>query len=291
MNLTSYIAVVINAICVGGVYGLTSSAWSFQVGSLRFANFAYGASLMVSMYLTYYGLREWNLPWVVIILLVLAVNFLLGLFMRKTVLNTNDRGTQILCTTGFSLIMINLVTFICTAYPRNLSLVEKRLYLTPDISVGTIQLICFVLAAVILFSFQMYLQKTWTGRAIRAVVQNRSVATLMGINSNVILDVAFAISYMMIGISGIMMMLMFQAEPIAGEYMQTIAFIVCVSAGLGSLSGAFYTVIIVAIVSASINFFIGSKFHDPLLFAIFVIILIVRPYGIFNSKKNVARTL
>ena len=52
MNLTSYIAVVINAICVGGVYGLTSSAWSFQVGSLRFANFAYGASLMVSMYLT-----------------------------------------------------------------------------------------------------------------------------------------------------------------------------------------------------------------------------------------------
>ena len=73
--------------------------------------------------------------------------------------------------------------------------------------------------------------------------------------------------------------------------MQTIAFIVCVSAGLGSLSGAFYTGIIVAIVSASINFFIGSKFHDPLLFAIFVIILIVRPYGIFNSKKNVARTL
>lgn len=282
---------VINAICVGGVYGLTSSAWSFQVGSLRFANFAYGASLMVSMYLTYYGLREWNLPWAVIILLVLAANFLLGLVMRKTVLNTNDRGTQILCTTGFSLIMINLVTFICTAYPRNLSLVEKRLYLTPDISVGTIQLICFVLAAVILFSFQMYLQKTWTGRAIRAVVQNRSVATLMGINSNVILDVAFAISYMMIGISGIMMMLMFQAEPIAGEYMQTIAFIVCVSAGLGSLSGAFYTGIIVAIVSASINFFIGSKFHDPLLFAIFVIILIVRPYGIFNSKKNVARTL
>lgn len=291
MSLTAYVAVLINAICVGGVYGLTSSAWSFQVGALRFANFAYGASIMLSMYITYYGIREWNLPWVVTILLVLVINFALGYIMRKTVLSTNERGTQILCTMGLSLIIINLVTFICTAYPRNLALIEKRIYITPDISVGTIQITCFVLAAVLLVSFQTFLNKTWTGRAIRAVVQNRSAATLMGINSQRMIDIAFSISYMLIGISGIMMMLMFQAEPVAGEYLQTIAFIVCVSAGLGSLSGAFVTGIIVAMASATITTFLGSKLHDPMLFGIFVIILIFRPYGLFNKQKNVARTL
>ena len=291
MTLTAYVAVLMNAICVGGVYGLTSSAWSFQVGALRFANFAYGASIMLSMYLTYYGLREWNLPWVVIVVMVLVVNFMLGYGIRRTILSVHNRGTQILCTTGLSLIIVNLVTFVCTAYPRNLAIMEKRIHLTSEISIGSIQAACFILAAVLLLSFQLFLNKTWTGRAIRAVVQNRDAATLMGINSQRTIDIAFSISYMLIGISGIMMMLMFQAEPIAGDYLQTIAFIVCVSAGLGSLSGAFFTGIVVAIVSATITSFIGSKYHDPILFGIFVIILIVMPYGIFNKKKNVARTL
>ncbi len=291
MSFSAYIAVIINAICVGGVYGLTSSAWSFQVGALRFANFAYGASIMLSMYFTYYCLKEWNFPWYLMLLVVLAINFLLGLVIRKTVLSSNERSTQILCTMGLGLIIVNLVTFICTAYPRNLALIEQRIYLTTDISVGVIQVGCFFLSAILLIAFQTFLNKTWTGRAIRAVVQNRSVADLMGINSKSIIDIAFSLSYMLIGISGIMMMLMFQAEPIAGDYLQTIAFLVCVSAGLGSLSGSFFTGIIVAVVSATISALIGAKFHDPILFFIFVIILIVRPYGIFNNKNNIARTL
>lgn len=53
---------VLNGICIGGVYGLVSSAWSFQCGALKFANFAYGASIMLSMYITYFSIREWNIP-------------------------------------------------------------------------------------------------------------------------------------------------------------------------------------------------------------------------------------
>lgn len=59
MSFEAYIAVIINGICIGGVYGLMSSAWSFQCGALKYANFAYGASIMVSMYLTYYMISSY----------------------------------------------------------------------------------------------------------------------------------------------------------------------------------------------------------------------------------------
>lgn len=285
------ISVILNGILIGGVYGLTSSAFTFQSGALKFSNFAYGACIMLSMYLTFFGVREWNIPWPLAILMVLVVNVLLGIVLRKTVLKSNALSTQILCTMGISLIIINLVTFFFTSLPRTMAIFEVRLHITDDISIGLTQLLCFVLAAVILLSFHFFLTRTWTGRAIRAVVQNKPIAGTMGINSERMMDIAFSLSYALIGLSGIMLMIMFQVDPNFGNYIQTIAFLVCISAGLGNLKGSFFSGIIVGVVSALITFLLGAKWHNPVLFGLFVIILLVRPYGIFNSKKNVARSL
>lgn len=291
MGAAAYISVILNGILMGGVYGLTSSAWSFQTGALKFANFGYGASIMLSMYITFFAFKMWNVPILLTVLLVLAMNVLIGLVMRKTVLKKSGRSSQILCTMGIQMIIINLVTYCFTSYPRDLALFESRIYLTPDISIGSIQLICFIFAAVILISFQLFLSYTWTGRAIRAVVQDCEVADLMGIKSEKILDIAFSLSYVIIGIAGIMLILMYQVEPGFGNYIQTMAFIVCVSAGLGSMGGTFISGILVGVVSALITYVIGASYHDPILFSIFVVILLVRPYGIFTKKTSVARTL
>ena len=136
MSFEAYIAVIINGICIGGVYGLMSSAWSFQCGALKYANFAYGASIMVSMYLTYYMLAVWNVPIYLAVPLILLYNALFGLFMRKTVLRRKVYSTMILATMGMQLILTNLATMICTAYPRNLGYVQTRIFITPKISIG-----------------------------------------------------------------------------------------------------------------------------------------------------------
>lgn len=289
--IAAAISVIVNGVFMGGVYGLTSSAWSFQCGALKFANFGYGASIMLSMYITYFGLTTWGLGPVLTALLVLAMNVLIGLGMRLTILKKSDRSTQILCTMGLQMVIINMVNFIFTSYPRTLAIFESRFYLTETISIGLTQFFCFILAAVILISFQLFLTHTWTGRAIRAVVQNRDVAKLMGIKSEHILNVAFALSYALIGISGLMMMMMYQVEPNFGNSIQSIAFLVCVSAGLGSMGGAFFSGILVGVTSALINYFIGATYHDPILYSLFIVILLVRPHGLFTKKSQVARTL
>ena len=282
---------ILNGICIGGVYGLVSSAWSFQCGALKFANFTYGASIMLTMYTTYFSVREWGIPMIVAFFMIVLMNILLGYLMRKTVLWRQDRNTQILCTMGLSLIIVNLVDFIFTSYPRDFGILETRIFFTENISIGRTQLLCFLMSAAILISFQAFLSKTWTGRSIRAVVQNREVATLMGVKGGRTLDLAFALSYILIAIAGIMLMSMYQVEPTYGDRMQSIAFIVCVSAGLGNLSGAFMSGILVGVLEQLIVGLLGAQFRTPVLYGLFVIILLARPHGIFTKKQNVARSI
>lgn len=240
MGVSAYINIILNGICVGGMYGLMSSAFTFQVGSLRMVNFTYGACIMLSMYLTFFFIRMVNAPVILAALGVIVINFAIGWLMRKTLLKRIDEGMNILTTMGLQLVIMNLVLFFFTSYPRDLAVFEKRIYFTPKISVGIIQLACFVMAGVILVSFQLFLNKTWTGRAIRAVVQNRDVAGLMGINSERTLDLAFSLSFILIGVAGMMLMTMFTVEPNFGDYITLIGFVICITAGLNNLTGALH---------------------------------------------------
>ena len=83
MTLTAIISYIINGILMGGLYGLTSAAWSFQCGALKFANFAYGACIMFTMYLTYWPIAMWGWPIPLTLLFVLVFNVVLGWVMRK----------------------------------------------------------------------------------------------------------------------------------------------------------------------------------------------------------------
>jgi branched-subunit amino acid ABC-type transport system permease component len=290
MGLTAYLSIILNGMLTGGVYGLFSSAFTFQAGALNFANFSYGAFIMLSMYITYYTITVWHLPVFAAVVIILCINSVMGIVLRKTVLRTGNFGTQILCTMGISMIVINAASFLFSSYPRDMAILEKRIYLHPEISIGLIQLACFVLAAVILLGFHLFLTKTWQGVAIRAVVQNREIAGILGINTSSILDLAFSLSCCLIGISGIMLMVMFPVTPIFGDYLQNIAFIVCISAGLGNMWGAFLSGIFIGVVPSLIMAVLGARFQDPLLYLLFVLILLIRPYGLFGSSKNAVRT-
>lgn len=291
MGISAYLQVIINGILTGGLYGLMSCAWSFQCGALRYANFAYGACMMVTAYWAFYMVRMWNLPIFLMIILVMLFNIILGLIMRNALLKKSDFNTMIVCTMGLELILTNLVTLFAKATPRDFALIETRIFLTDDISIGSIQLVCFILSLVLLFAFQIFLQKTWMGKAIRAVVQNNEVATTMGIRSEFIMDVAFAVSFLLISISSMLLALLNQISPTFGTPFQSKAFMVCVLAGIGNLSGTFFSGILVGVVTALIGFVVGTEYLNPITYALFVLVLLVRPNGLFTKASSVARKL
>ena len=94
-----------------------------------------------------------------------------------------------------------------------------------------------------------------------------------------------------IGIAAIILMTMFQVEPTFGGKLQTYAFLICVAAGIGNISGALWSGILVGVLSSLISSVLPSAFHDAVIFTLFVIILLVRPHGLFTKKDSLAHTI
>jgi branched-chain amino acid transport system permease protein len=125
---------------------------------------------------------------------------------------------------------------------------------------------------------------------IRAVVQQKEAASLMGVDSERIINIGFGMSYVITAIASVIISLQFVLEPTAGPYYQLIGFLVCVIAGMGNLKGGFYAGLLVGLISTMAHVFIAA-WHDPAIFILFVLVLVYLPNGIFVSKKNISRAV
>ena len=120
----------------------------------------------------------------------------------------------------------------------------------------------------VLVGFKVYLNKTWVGRSIRAIVQQKSMAEVMGVDSNKTINTAYGLSYMMAALAGCMLVVFIPVTPYTGAYYQTLSFIICIAAGKGYMKGARYIGIIIGIIEAFLQFYM-AQFSMPLIFTAF----------------------
>lgn len=283
LDFPSVMTILISGICTGGVYGLFASGFSFQIGSLETPDFSFGSWLMFSMYLTFFMYKMWNIGG--LIFLLLPIYFGIGFLVNKYLLSKQNMFVKMLITMGISFIIQNFVILVFTAFPRNLGIIEKTITFGNGIQVGVIKLGMLILSAVILIGFQVFINKTWMGKTIRAIIQQREAAYLMGINADKIKNIAFALSYSMIAISGMMLLILFSVEPTAGGFYQMMSFLICIIAGLGNLKGAFFSGLLTGIIIGFFNIFI-AQYAMVALFIIFVIILVIKPKGLFTVSQR-----
>jgi branched-subunit amino acid ABC-type transport system permease component len=129
------------------------------------------------------------------------------------------------------------------------------------------------------------LKRTRMGRAIRATAQNRDAAQLMGVPVHLVFMQVLVFAGMLAAISGIMLSSVTTLAPTMGYDPMLKAFIICVIAGLGNISGALYAAFILGLFEAFIQFYFGVRFGFPALLLIVIVALIWRPYGVFGQKK------
>lgn len=283
LDLPSVLTILISGICTGGVYGLFASSFTFQIGSLDTPDFSFGAWLMLSMYLTFFLQRIWNVG--ALIFVLIPVYFGIGYLINRYLLAKQNIFVKMLITMGISFIIQNLVILVFTAFPRNLGIIDKAITFGNGIQVGMIKLGMLVLSAFLLIGFQIFINKTWMGKTIRAIIQQKEAAYLMGINADKIKNIAFGLSYVMVSISGFMLLILFSVEPTAGGFYQMMSFLICIIAGLGNLRGAFYSGLLTGTMIGVLNIFI-AQYAMVALFLIFVIILVVKPKGLFTVRQT-----
>lgn len=295
MSLPVLLTIIINGICTGSLYGLVSAAFSFQHGSLKTTNFAYGAFTIFGSYMVFQFMKRWGWPWFLALPVLLLIFFLLGYIIRATVLKSRDSHVQVVITSAIVLILESLMQFIWTAMSQNtLSTAPPSIIIYFDsgiLSISWFRIFTLAVSIAVLVGFSAFLKKTWTGMAIRAVVQNREAAALMGVNADKMINMGFAISFIMTAIGAFMIALQFSLEPQRGNAYVLIGFLVCLIAGLGNLKGGFLAGMAVGLLSTFVNTIGLAQFHDPIVFSLFIVLLCVFPNGVFMSKKGISRAV
>ena len=291
--MDTFIQLLANGLMLGALFAIVSVGLTLIFGIVKVVNFAHGEFLMIGMYLTYLITTKLGLHPLVTVVAVAPLLFVLGLatqrFIIQPLMSARDDSIQIFATVGLSTALINLALLIFGAGIAN----------TPDgglrtpIQIGPArvllgQIIILFASIALTIGLRLFLQGTRTGRAIRAVAQNRAAAQLMGVNVNWIYMLTFGIGAACVGFAAVMVAPFFPASPGIGTYFVLTAFVVVVLGGLGSIGGAFAGAMIIGFIDAFASFYVGSDLREVVVFGAFLLVLILKPSGLFSQSLNVS---
>lgn len=277
---------LISGILMGGIYALVSIGLTLIYGVMNVVNFAHGEFLMLAMYLTYWLFHYFHLDPYLAIFLVTPVLFIVGVLTQKLIMQhliDKEHYTQIFATVGLSIAMANAALFFWKADYR----MVKTSYTTSVIDVGQLvvsypRLVSFLVAIAITFLLFVFLKYTYLGKAIRATSQDNQGAKLMGVNIRRVYVITLGIGSACVGVAGALLMPIYYAFPNVGLQFVLIAFVCVVLGGMGNITGAFFGGLIIGLVESFSGFFIAPDLKEAVYFIIFVLVLLIKPSGLFG---------
>jgi branched-chain amino acid transport system permease protein len=282
-------AAAINGLLMGGIYTLVASGLTLIYGVLHIINFAHGSMLMLAMFGVYFLLTKAGIdPYLALIIMVpamYAVGFLLYRYMIGKLSLGRDENI-LLITLGLSILIENLALLFFKGDSRTVSLAysDKMIELGP-LLLGVPKVISFVAAMVLCGFLGLFITRTDTGKAIRAVAKERMGARLVGIDVDRIFAVSFGIGLATLGAAACLLMPIFYVSPSSGHVFVIVAFTVVVLGGMGSFLGAVIGGLIVGLTESFGGLFLGESLGQIGISLIFILILLFRPSGLFGDKR------
>ena len=281
--------VFINGIFFGSMYGIAAIGLSLIFGTMRIVFIAQGSVIVLFGYFCFwlfslFGIDPYlSLIPIIIVSLLLGLGFYYGLFKEAAALK--DRIGSLLIAVGLMFFLENFMTVVWSPNPRAVvtsygffafSFGEIRITLT--------RLIGLVLAIVATLGVSVFLRKTLIGTAVRATSEDVEASTMMGINPNRVNAVTFAIGIGLAAIAGVNMATTYSFDPIYGFDFAIKALVALTLGGIGRVGGALLGGIILGLIESLGAYFIGTDWAQGIVFAVFLLALTFRPYGLFGGK-------
>ncbi len=277
---------IVNGLLIGFIYSLIAIGLTLIWGVMNIVNFAHGDFLMLGMFTSFWLYTLYGVDPLFSIPVCTALLFILGLLIYHYIVSKVMKGpmlAQLVVTFGVSIFLANLAVFLWTPDFR---LIEKPL-LHGTWDIGEIKLsipkfvatIGSVIVSVFVF---LFLKRTKTGKAILATEMDREAALLMGINTERINSISFALGSALVGIAGAFLSTYYYIYPQVGGTFGLIAFCVVALGGFGSIEGAFIAGIIVGLAQTLGGFFIDPAYKFAIVFLIYLITVWIRPEGLLG---------
>jgi branched-chain amino acid transport system permease protein len=277
--------VLVVGVLLGGIYSLVSIGLNLIFGVIRIVNFAQGELVMLGMYATFAAFSFLHLDPYLAIFVVCPLLFVFGLLLQRFILQPlqNEPMMQVFATFGLLIFLQNVVLAITRGASLSVRVDLSSLTLPlGTMQVSVVRLITLLAATVVAIGLQLFLNRTMLGKAIRAVAQDRRAARLMGIDVERTYMVTFGIGTALTGLAGALLTPIYTLQPQIGGNFIIAAFAVVVLGGLGSVTGAYIGGFIVGITEAFAGFYIDPALKHAVWFMVFIIMLIIRPSGLFG---------
>jgi len=283
-------AILVAGLLQGGVYALISIGLTLMFGVLRVVNFAHGDLLMVAMYLTY--VISTTLGWDPLMAGILTVPlFLMGgmilyhVLIRRTFTATAPLLAQVFATVGLSILLQNVTLLIAGGDVRDTaSHWAAGAIVVGPLRLQTIKVVILVCTFVLGGSLSLFLYRTTLGKQMRAVAQNATAATLMGVDVQRVYGWTFAISCGAVGLAGTLLATTVLTYPTVGTQFALLCFMTVVIGGLGSIRGAILGGLLIGIAEAAASYYLGPLFAQAFVYLIFLAVLLLRPSGLFGQE-------
>lgn len=280
-------ASIIDGLLLGLVYGIAAMGLTLIWGVMDVINLAHGPIIALGMFGVYIMFNSLGMNPYLGVVTVAVIGLLLGVLIYYVAVHQvidAPHLSTLLATFSINMIIIGLGTAVFTASPRNVDFSLGSITLGPITLLGS-RVVAAIASMLVTSGLYLFLYRTRPGRYVRAVANNRDAAELMGVPSTRILALSFGLGTMLASIAGALIATFFPFTILAGGVYELKSFVIGVLGGLGNPIGALFGGLILGVMEGIIPTFMPTTWVPVLEFVLFVLILLVRPSGIFGAKK------
>ena len=290
MSLTTFLQHCLTGVSLGGAYALIAIGYTMVYGILRLINFAHGEIFMMAGYFMVFAMS--SMPWQIAVPLVIIVTVVLGVTIERVTykpLRTAPRMSIMISAIGVSYLMQNLATYLFTAIPRGYPEIPvlKKIFQLGDLSASLVTFLTPVLTVLLLIALMALINHTKIGMAMRAVSKDFETSQLMGIKINNVISVTFVIGSALAAIGSILYFTdRMSVTPFSGTLPGLKCFVAAVFGGIGSIPGAVVGGFFIGVCETMLVALGYSTFSDAFTFMLLILMLLLRPTGLFGEKSQ-----
>ena len=288
MNFLSYL---INGISLGSVYAIIALGYTMVYGIAKMLNFAHGDVIMIGWYVVFLAMTGQGWPPLVAVVLSVIVCTVLGIVIEKIAYKPLRRATPLavlITAIGVSYFLQNAALLLFGADTKSFTNVVTLPSLKlagGSLTISGTTIVTVLACVIIMAGLMIFIKKTKAGQAMLAVSEDKDAAQLMGVNVNATISLTFAIGSGLAAIAGVLFCSAYPTlTPYTGSMPGIKAFTAAVFGGIGSISGALIGGILLGIIEILGRAYISSQLSDAIVFAVLIIVLLVKPTGILGKQ-------
>ena len=295
--MTTFLQQLVNGLSLGSIYALIALGYTMVYGVLRLINFAHGDVYMVGAYVGYYiSVRlqgrgpSFISAFVVMLGSMIACAFL-GILIERLAyrpVRREARLTLLITAIGVSLFIENAAQLLFGATPRLFpSLAPRTDFIVAGVRLTSEQITVIVVSVLLMLLLRFFILKTRTGKAMRAVSFSLDAARLMGISTDWIIAVTFALGSALAAAAGVLIgMQIPKIDPLMGINYGLKAFVAAVLGGIGSIPGAVLGGLLIGTSEVMVVGYLSSTYRDAIAFGILILVLLIRPQGLLGRVQK-----